>query len=261
MDVILGDRPGPLGPDELTGRYPWPQAGRWVRVVMVRSLDGAVSGPDGRSRSISSDADRAVLAALRRLSDVTLVGASTVRVEPYGPVRVDEPTRAERVAAGLAPAPLIAVVSGTLDLPWSEPMFHEGDARVLVVTSGSVGAEALRTARRNADVVQLSRDPLDPRELVEVLEGRGLRRIVCEGGPTLVRSLAAGRLVDEVDLSLSPVLADRAGGSPSDRGADPLQPGRFDLVQVICDDGFLFTRFVARRSEGGPPPDRLGSEQ
>ena len=87
MRMAVGTRVGPMGPGDLAAAYPWPAAGSWLRVMMVMTLDGAVAGADGRSGSISSTTDREVLAEVRRLSDAILVGAATVRVEPYGPLR------------------------------------------------------------------------------------------------------------------------------------------------------------------------------
>ena len=66
-----------------------------------------------------------MLAETRRLSDAVLIGAGTLRAERYTPMRGRTDARPERESLGLAPAPVLAVVSGSLDLPWDEPVFSE----------------------------------------------------------------------------------------------------------------------------------------
>ena len=109
MDLIwsTGDD-GPsagLSDDDVRDAYPWPDLAserRWVRAMMVTTLDGAAAGPDGLSGSISSSVDKAVFHAVRRLAGAVLVGAGTVRAEGYGPLRAAEADAEVRAAAGLA---------------------------------------------------------------------------------------------------------------------------------------------------------------
>ena len=162
MRMAVGTRVGPMGPGDLAAAYPWPAAGSWLRVMMVMTLDGAVAGADGRSGSISSKTDREVLAEVRRLSDAILVGAATVRAEPYAPLRARPEAAAERASLGLAPAPVIVVVSRSLDLPWDAPMFGASTVRPMVVTTESAGKEGRRVAREHADLLVLPGDRVEP---------------------------------------------------------------------------------------------------
>ncbi|MGD9961162.1 dihydrofolate reductase family protein [Nocardioides sp.] len=238
--MITGPRTGPLDADQVLEAYPWPAAGRWVRAMMVTTLDGAAAGPDGLSGSISSDVDKAVFNAVRRLADVVLVGAGTIRAERYGPM-VAKPEDADaRAAQGSAPAPVLAVVSPSLDLPWEEPMFAESTSRPIVITLSSADSQRLDVAREHAEVVVLG-DSLDVARLLDLLEQRGLRRIVCEGGPTLLASIASEGLLDEADITVSPMFAGGAHTSPT-----PVftSPARFDLAHVIMGDGFLMNRYL-----------------
>jgi riboflavin-specific deaminase-like protein len=247
MRMALGSRVGPIGPGDLAAAYPWPAAGSWLRVMMVMTLDGAVAGADGRSRSISSQTDREVLLEVRRLSDAILVGASTVRAEPYAPLRARPDAAAERASLGLAPAPVIVVVSASLDLPWDAPMFGASTVRPMVVTTESAGEEGRRAARRHADLLVLPGDHVEPRDLLDRMAQAGLRRLVCEGGPGLVSTLAAGGVVDEVDLSISPLLS----GGVRPPGGPPLpEPAGFALRHVLTDGEFLFNRYVALERAG-----------
>jgi riboflavin-specific deaminase-like protein len=221
---------------------------------MVATLDGGVTGPDGRSRSISSDTDRVILGELRRLSDAILVGASTVRLEPYGPVRVREDAAEARESLGLAAAPRLVIVSGSLDLPWTAPMFADSTLRPLVVTTEASDGDARRVAQEHAELLILEGDRLNPKTLIERLVAMGLHRLVCEGGPGLLGALAGAGVVDEVDLALSPHLA---GGTRPAGGAPLTDPEVFALEHVITDGSFLFTRYVARRSASDTPSVRV----
>ncbi|MCB0906391.1 MAG: dihydrofolate reductase family protein [Nocardioidaceae bacterium] len=242
---------GPTGSSmDLSAAYPWPVGRAWTRVTMMRALDGGVAGADNRSGSISSEADREVLSASRRLADAVVIGASTMRLERYGPLRVREDAADERRALGLRPAPVLAIVSGSLDLPWDEKAFTESAVTPIVVTTGSAPAEALEDARRRVDVVVLPGERPTATAIVAALRDRGLTRIVCEGGPGLLRSFAEEDVVDEVAMTVSPHLVTYGPGAGG-AGDDAPLPHAFELVGLIENESFLFARYIrtGRRDE------------
>jgi riboflavin biosynthesis pyrimidine reductase len=237
--MILGPSTGEIGDDEVVDAYPWPASGRWVRAMMVTTLDGAAAGPDGLSGSISSAVDRAVFDAVRRLADAVLIGAGTMRAERYGPMRAQEADAGRRTHEGQAPAPVLAIVSGSLDLPWDEAVFMESAVAPIVLTGPESDPDRLATAREHADVVVLP--DLAASTLVSTLTDRGLDRIVCEGGPTLLQALVRADLLDEADITVSPVFAgtDR---TPRTNGLETT--ARLRLAHVITADSFLMVRYV-----------------
>lgn len=224
----------------LAAAYPWPD-GAWLRAMMVTSLDGAAAGSDGLSGSISSEADRRIFAEARRLCDAVLVGAGTIRAERYRPMRAKPEYAGARAADGLQAAPVVAIVTGSADLPWDEPLFAESTLPVLVIAPSSAAADRLEQARAHADLVVLPGDRLDPVAVVAELHRRGLRRIVCEGGPRLLRDVAQAGLIDEADIAVAPMLV---GGGQVGTGAPFAVPVRFDLAHVIVDEGFAFHRYI-----------------
>ncbi|WP_211303345.1 dihydrofolate reductase family protein, partial [Streptomyces milbemycinicus] len=133
------------GLDELAEAYAYPDlpagpgrpAAAWLRANMVSSLDGAAHH-DGRSQQLSSAADMRIFGVLRGLADAVVVGAETVRREGYRPPRAREAFVARRAAQGRPPVAAIAVVSASLDLDFSLPLFTEPLVPTLVVTGGSV---------------------------------------------------------------------------------------------------------------------------
>src|SRR4051794_37877701 len=146
----------------------------WVLANMVAGVDGSVA-VDGRTKELSSEADRALFHHLRTLADVILVGATTVRDENYGPHRPKD---------GSAPHP-IAVVTNSLQLDLASPFFTDAVARPIILTSERAPADALAAARQVADVRVQAGDRVDLRRAIDDLGGV----ILTEGGPTLLASL------------------------------------------------------------------------
>ena len=204
--------------------------GRLVRGGMVLSADGSAVH-DGTSRGLSTPADRAVFRALRAVCDVVLVGAGTARAEAYGPVPLAAPLRAWREERGLPSVPALAVVSRRLDLP------AELARTAVVVTCASAPHEGL------PDAVVAGRDEVDLAGALDQLADRGLRHVLCEGGPTLLGDLVAAGLLDELCATLAPVLA---GPGPGLLARPLAAPVPLRLRSVVEHDGTLLLRWDLR---------------
>lgn len=219
-----------------------PVTGAHVRAVMLASVDGAVTGADGVAGSVGDPADRRLFAALRALADVVLVGAGTVRAEGYRDVQVPHRLRAARAARGRPDRVTLAVVTGTGVLP--EPAL-KGDP--LVITwSGAPGLAALRAALGD-DRVIVADGPVpgavDVATAVRALATRGLTRVHAEGGPTLLSALVAAGAVDELCLTLGPLLV----GGPAPRILDTPAwldpPVRLELAHLLRAGDTLLGRW------------------
>lgn len=207
--------------------YPWPD-GPWMRAMFVMTLDGSAAGSDGRSGSISGPADRAVLSAVRRWSDAVIVGAATMRIERYNPMRTSDEIAAERRARGLQSAPRLVVVSGSLDLPWSDPVYSESTMRPLIVTGEAAAAEVRGRVPATCDLLVAPGDRVEPTWLRDQLVHAGMSRMVCEGGRALLSDFARAGVLDEWALTIS----GRTGA------------GEFAPASIRCQDDFVFTRFL-----------------
>lgn len=231
-----------LTEEDLLRSYPWPGSTRWVRAMMVTTLDGAAVGPDGLSGSVSSPADQLIFNAVRRDADAVLIGAGTLRAEEYTPMRAKPADSERREAAGQLPAPVVAVVSGSLELPWELPIWHESACRPIVLTEvGAADAGRLATAREHADVIEL--EQTSPQAIVDALLERKLTRIVCEGGPHLLRDLVAADLVDEADITVSPVFA---GTEKSPSTSSLPKVTEFRLAHALYGDDTMMLRYLAQ---------------
>jgi riboflavin biosynthesis pyrimidine reductase len=252
VEIIYGSSTGPVDSDVLPEHYPWPDRGgaAYLRAMMVGTLDGAAAGADKLSGSISGEADGEVFDAVRRFADVVLVGGGTLASEEYGPLRATEADAALRLAAGQARAPVIAVVSRSLRLPLGEGGFTDAMVRPLVFTTASPDPERLAAVRERCEVVQAPGDEVEVGWVVEQLVARGLWRIVCEGGPTLLRDVAEAGLLDEVDLTIAPTLVGTAN-TPSTEMLH--EPRSLALQQVLAAGNFLMLRYVREPAQGVAP--------
>jgi riboflavin biosynthesis pyrimidine reductase len=228
--------------DDLTALYAFPatgqRSGRVVRANFVSSTDGAAQGPDRRSGTLSSTADRQVFALQRSLCDVVLVGASTTRIEGYRPVLRSEVDQELRARHALTPVPTIAVVSQSLAL--DPELLAGGEAPSIVITSLSAPADARAAVEASVPVLVCGDEGVD---LAVALDGRGHRRVLCEGGPTLFASLVASDCLDELCLTLSPQLI---GGSQRRilNGPELVPPRRLELAHLLAAGDELFARYL-----------------
>jgi riboflavin-specific deaminase-like protein len=162
----------------------------------------------GRSGPIGSSTDTAMLVGLRTRVDAVMIGAGTMRAERYGRVIADPAKRERRERQGLAPDPLVVIVSGRLDLPWDAPLFTEGFGRCLICTAAAAEPPATTTPVR----VLRQEGGIDLRALLEHLRReRGVRALLCEGGPHLHGQLIGAGLVDELFVTHAPKLAGGEG--------------------------------------------------
>ena len=234
--------PGAVDEVDTLDAYAVPAAGAHLRVNMVTGLDGAAA-VDGRVGGLTGPADQALLHQLRALCDVLLVGAGTVRAEGYGPLELTADEQRRRVATGQAPMPRTAVVTRTLDLDLTAPVFTAATARPLLVTCAAADSTRVSAASSVADVVVAGSDSVDLREARDQLAAAGLTRVLSEGGPRTFTRLLEADVVDEVCLAIAPVLT--AGRGPRITDGALLDPLRsLELGHVLERDGFLFLRYV-----------------
>lgn len=203
-----------------------PVAGRpRVAAVMVASLDGRAAVA-GRSGGLGHPEDRALLRGLRQGADAVLVGAATVRTERYARL-FDGPER-----------PLVAIVTRAGDVPWEVGLFAEPDARVAIFSDTRV------TVPDGVAASVEARSPADLAAVLVSLGGDGVQLVHCEGGPRLLHALAAAGVVDDLVLTVAPLLV--AGDEPTSLTGPPLDPpGRLALRGVWRAGDHLFLHYAA----------------
>lgn len=215
--------------------------GRVVRVNFVTSVDGAVE-LDGFSEGLSGAPDKRIFGLLRMLCDGLLVGAGTLRHEGYHAVRLNEERRAWRREHGLAEYPTLVVVSGSLDLNPGQAAFADAPVRPIVLTHGRAPADRRDLLSGVAEVLTAGDDAVDLAEALARLRERGLDHVLSEGGPHLFGSLTAADLVDEVCLTVSPLLTGPGAGRIT--AGPPGPPRGMALRHALEAEGSLFLRYT-----------------
>lgn len=233
----------PAGLADLAEAYAYPHTTPWLRANMVASADGAATF-EGKAGGLGNEADRRLLSLLRGLADVVVVGAATVRVEGYGPVRPREWWG--EIRTGRAPAPPLAIVSRSLELDFDAPVFTEAPSRTIVITCASAPDDRRSGCEKHADVIIAGEEAVDVAAALDALAERGLTRQLTEGGPRLLAQFVAAGRLDELCLTVSPQLtagdAARIINGPGP-ASTPLRLGH-----VLEEEDFLFLRYT-RRSE------------
>ncbi|HEY0696347.1 MAG TPA: pyrimidine reductase family protein [Micromonospora sp.] len=229
--------------------YPTELTRPFVQVNFVASADGAAT-VSGRSRGLSSPADKKVFALGRDLADVVLVGAGTAVAEGYRGVKQTELRASRRSRLGLAEIPPIAVVTGRGSVDPTSPLITDTRVPPIVLTSDAADDDWRRAvADAGADVVVAGEDRVDPARALAALADRGLLRVCCEGGPTLFADLIAADLVDQLGLTVSPLLTG-AGAVRIADGLPAAAPVDLTLESVLSDEGFLMLRYRTKAASG-----------
>jgi riboflavin biosynthesis pyrimidine reductase len=226
---------------DLLEEYAFPSEGQWVRANMVSSVDGSAVA-DGRSEGLSGPADKRIFGVLRGLCDVVLVGAGTARAEGYRAPAARPAHAAARAGAGQRPAPVLALVSGRLDLDPASDLFT-GPERTVVITSAAADTEARERLADVADLLVAGDSAVDIGVALDELATRGLAKVLCEGGPHLLADLVGARRLDELCATVAPRLI--SGEGPRMLTGPPLRvPAELALERLLEEDGNLFARYL-----------------
>jgi len=232
-------QPLPGDPAGLADAYRRP-VGRHLRVNFVVALDGAVA-VQGRSGGLGSAGDRRVFRTLRALSDVVLVGAGTAAAEGYRPVLPDSAVGRLRAELGREPVLPVAVVSRRASLSPDDQLVTDALVPTVLVTCAAADpARRAALAAAGVEVLVCGDDDVDLPTALDQLAGRGLEQVLCEGGPALFAVALAAGVVDELDLSIAPLLV---GGGPGLLPGGLPAPARARLTRLLTEDDVLFARY------------------
>jgi len=230
----------------------------WVLINMVASIDGATA-VEGRSGGLGGPGDVAVFQAIRAVADVIVAAAGTVRAENYGPPAASATIRSVRAARGQAELARLAVLTNRLDLDPEARLFGPTDGeRPLILTSGSAPPAARTRLDPVAEILTVGDERVDLSAALAALSQHDARVVLLEGGPSLIGQFVAQDLIDELCITISPLMA----GGESARlahGPAPVRPIGFDLARILADeDGTLFLRYVRPAAVNDPPDPPQG---
>ena len=241
---LLPDPPATLdvaeayGALNLAARAP---AGRpWIGCNFISTADGRATW-EGKSGGLGGPADKEIFARLRCSVDAVLAGNQTVRVERYGRLVDDPDRRADRAAQGLQPDPVAVLITRSGHLPIEAPLFSDPAQHIIVY-----GPSTVADPPGEAPVTVVRLDDVTPGAVAADLGARGIRSVMCEGGPTLFSGLLHANVVDELFVTISPALAG-GGGAPSIATGAPLEDLQAMRIESIHEhEDFLFLRYRLR---------------
>jgi len=204
----------------------------YVRLNMITTPTGSAVGADGTSETITSRVDRLILGCIRADADAVVVGAQTVRVEAY---IVPRRTR-------------LVVVTTSGDLA-GHRFDEDARSRVLLVCPAH-RVDTVRDRTPGLDVLGVPGDDdvVDPADVVAALAQRGIRRLVCEGGPSLASRFVESGVVDELCVTVAPVLEPASAPFVRLRRRPDTE-----VAGMLADDaGFSYLRLRVRRPDPSP---------
>jgi riboflavin-specific deaminase-like protein len=218
-----------------------PQQRPYVIANFVASADGRATVA-GRSGALGDDGDHAMFHGLREQVDGVLVGTGTLRTERYGRILGKAERRDRRIAGGRSPEPLACILTRSGEIPTDIPLFTEPEARVVVFSP--VEINGLSECAAHTELIRL-----DPGELTVTTALRHLRSdyavasLLCEGGPTLFASLLQEGVVDELFLTLAPLLTGGDMGPTITSGPELADTQKLRLGWLLERNGSLYVRY------------------
>jgi riboflavin biosynthesis pyrimidine reductase len=214
----------------------------WLMINMISTVDN-VTEVEGVSGPLGSPGDKDIFSAVRALPDIILVGSTTAVAERYNPPSTSVSTKTRRLTSGAWPVARIAVVSARLDFDLTLPMFTRPSQRPIVVTTTNADPIKIERVADVADLIQCGIDSVDLPEALHQMTDLGAQRVLCEGGPSLNGALLDAGLIDEVFVTVAPLL----GGGQSRgiaQGNSIPQIQELELRHVLTEDHFLFLRYT-----------------
>ena len=209
-----------------------PDGRPWIGLCMVTSIDGSTA-VYGNSHALSSPADLSVLVGLRKISDVIIVGAATVRLEGYGP-----PSK-----PGLAVGVVTRAANLSQDVDLTSKLFTSGSGFLIIPQDANLDDDATaKIASAEIKTVRSGRGSVDLPAAMRQIDGTFAQ---LEGGAALNAAMFAADLVDEINITISPRVV--GGGGPRLSSSAPEMMHRYEIEHVLEDDGFLFVRYVRKR--------------
>jgi riboflavin-specific deaminase-like protein len=230
---------------------PGPGDRPYVVLNMVTTVDGKVA-LNGSAGGIGSRNDRALMRMIRSKVDAVMIGAATLRAEICDP-RVEPRLVKRRVQRGWTPQPLAVGVSGSLDLEPTNRFLVNGPQRTVLLTTMAAPRERRQRLGKYAAIQVQGEHHVDLVSGLRLLhQAYGVRRLLCEGGPSLNQQLLDAGLIDELFCTIAPKLAGGQSKGVID-GPAPAEriTARMEMVSLFEDGGELFARYRLPRGDDG----------
>jgi 2,5-diamino-6-hydroxy-4-(5-phosphoribosylamino)pyrimidine 1'-reductase len=219
----------------------------FVYINMAMTVDGKITSAAREYPRFTSDLDRTTMDRLRAEADAIVIGAGTLRADDP-PLHVrDSGMRAYRESLGKSGEPLRVVVTASGSIDAGSRFFRDGEVGGrIVVTIERLDARRLAALREQAEVWQLGLEEVDLRLLLDRLADRGVSRLLLEGGGELNWRFVRDGLVDELYVTIAPVLlGGREAPTLLEGGGFPMAAQRkLRLLELRRERDEIFCRYA-----------------
>lgn len=217
----------------------------YIIINAAMSLDGKLATRMRKQTKISGPEDFARVDKLRAECDAVMVGIGTVFSDDPSLRLKNEELENARAAEGKDLHPMRVVIDSKARMPADADMFKKGKGKVVIVTCENADADACRELETRATVLKAGKNKVDLALAMEKLGALGVKKLMVEGGATLLWSLMSERLFDEIRIYVGALII---GGRDAPTFADGegfVSPGEFTRLELKSaekiDDGILLT--------------------
>ena len=171
-----------------------------VSINMAMTADGKIASANRAVTTFGSRADHAHLLTLRDKADAILTGAGTLNAQPQVTLGPGPKPKAK--------PPLRIIASGSGQVNARHKIFRTLGAPILILTTERISPTRLMELRSLAGVVEIcGKEEIDFKRALKWLQIKwGVKRLLCEGGGQLNDSLFRAGVVDEVNLTVCPII-------------------------------------------------------
>ncbi|KUG19637.1 5-amino-6-(5-phosphoribosylamino)uracil reductase [hydrocarbon metagenome] len=225
----------------------------FVFVNVAMSADGKISTRERRQVRISGREDYLRVDRIKAESDAIMVGIGTVLADnPSLTVKSPE-LRKMRAEAGKDEDPIRIVVDSSGRTPCDADILRKGTGKRIIAVSGRAPPARVRELKRHASVIVAGESDVDLAEVLRVLYERdGVRRLMVEGGGTLIASMLSSGLVDELQTFIGAmVIGGEDAPTPADGPGFLHEPDfvRLRLIDIERIDGGALLRWQVEHQE------------
>jgi 2,5-diamino-6-(ribosylamino)-4(3H)-pyrimidinone 5'-phosphate reductase len=219
----------------------------YVLVNTAMSLDGKISTSLRRQTRISSEWDRRRVDFLRASCDAIMVGIGTVLSDNPSLTVKSEELRRKRRDEGKEENPLRVIVDSSLRIPKNAEVLHKGEGKRLIFSTFRAPEERIKELQNFAEVVLVGEERVNLKEAMKELHKREVKRILVEGGGTLIFSLLKEGLVDEICVYIKNIVigGERAPTLVDGEGFIENFP-EFHLSSLLTDENGVLLRWKRR---------------
>lgn len=209
------------------------------------SLDGKLSNYKKEQIEVATNDDKEMRYEHRIIADAVMVGGNTlVQDDPKLLVKTEERQR-RRKKLGKSPEPIkVGIISNADKLKLRGDFIGKGNTLKVIFTTTQTPKKKIEQLKKKANVYVLGEKTVNLRKAMSILYSLGVRKLMVEGGGTLIFSLLKGNLVDEINLKIGNLII---GGKDSvafveGKGFDKLNTKKVKFIKLTRKPNYFILK-------------------